>query len=473
VKRISLLFVIISFGIQPISSAQSNSKKLEEYIESTIVKYDLPGVALVVINNDSIIIEGAYGFSNLSTKAKTTTNTVYPIASMDKQLIGTCIMILYEQGLLSLDDRITKFLVDAPEAWSDIKVKNLLSHTSGIPNKMPKVTNLPISDDALYAFIKKQKLAFEPGNGWLYSDAGFVILQLIVKHLSGQPFDQFQSEHILLPLEMTNTRILTPGQMEGRAMYYDKSKGKVKENKFRLKDRGPLYNDLGSSISDFAKWDIAISKNKILQQSTYDMMWSPFILNNGKPVSNLDNANELFEADRSYGYSWLIKSFNNHRIIYHSGYTGTSITRFPDDSLSVILFSNLVDPLGFNPNIIARHIAELYLPGSSPYMTEAKKDPTPDITDSIKRFIQAIENGLLNKNVLTVEFTERMLPALSKFQKVLNKGFGEMMTLEYKNEYRKNENRTIIYKATYNKGVLYYQVELDSLGKICFMTVER
>ena len=470
-----LVYVLLSvFGPYKSLTAQSNTNRLEEYFINCIDRYNLPGIAFVVIKNSSIVTSGAYGYADIDKKLKATTNTIYPIASMDKQLIGTCIMILYERGSLKLEDPVTKFFPDAPPSWSNILVKHLLSHTSGIPNKMPHIKKKPIPNDALFSFIKRQKMAFYPGDDWLYTDAGFVLLQLIVEKISGQTFDDFQNENILKPLEMNNTQLLTPQVTRDRALYYDRKKnGRVKENKIRLRDRGPLYNDLGSTINDFVKWDIAITENKLITKSTRDIMWSPFILNNGLAVTNLDNTNQLFDADRSYGFAWLIKHYNNHRIIYHSGYTGTSIMRFPDDNLTVVVFSNLVDPGGFNPDIIARRIAEFYLPGCSPYINSPNLDPHPEASQLIQKQIEGLQHEVINVEMFTEEFQKKMERALPPFKELLKKNFGPLKSSEYVMHYSENGRQRLVYKVNYSNGILYYQVVLNDENKIQFMTVER
>ena len=461
------------FGMLQMATGQSSRQQVEDYINAAMATYGLPGLAYAVIKADSILLKGALGYADLNEKVKATTNTIYPIASMDKQLTATAIMILWEMGNVELDDPINKYLSDVPVGWSRIMVKHLLSHTSGIPDHMPPSGKKPISNEKLLAFIKKQELLFTPGDGWEYSDAGFVILQMIVEKISGQVYDDFQITHILRPLGMESTKILTPKITEGRALYYDKKQGRNKENEFRKRDRGPLYNDLGSTIEDFIKWEIAIGKCQLLKKSTYDLMWTPFELNNGHNVSNLRNKHELFDANRSYGYAWLLKEFNHHRIVYHSGYTGTSITRFPDDSLTVILFSNLVAPGGFNPDIVARHIAEFYLPGSAPYSINGYADPNPNRSAELHFILQGLESGQIDKSAFNAFFLENLNPAIHSFQETLEKRFGTFQSLDFLITDEQVGKKWMVYRANYSGGTLYYQIGYDHEDKIDLIAVER
>ena len=137
-----LVYVLLSvFCPYKTLTAQSNTNNLEEYLINSIDRYSLPGIAFVVIRNSSIVSSGAYGYADIDTKLKTTTNTIYPIASMDKQLhYGTCIMILYERGSIKLEDLVTKFFPECAGIVEQHHGETFAFAHFWHPNKMPNIS---------------------------------------------------------------------------------------------------------------------------------------------------------------------------------------------------------------------------------------------------------------------------------------------------------------------------------------------
>jgi CubicO group peptidase (beta-lactamase class C family) len=476
IKTITFIFFILFVNTNAVSQTDSISQQVDIYISEKMRQYQIPGIAVAVIKNNVIIKESSYGFCNLDNEVPVTSKTVFPIASMDKQIIATCIMMFYEQGKLKLTDRISNFIDSVPGTWNKIQIKHLLSHTSGLPDEVPEYFNkrqlITYSTQELLQNIKKQELQFQPGESWVYSDAGFFLLQLIVEKVSGMSYGEFLKKNILVPLKMHSTQTVNPKEIiSNRATsYYKYDSAKIIVNTWRSIDYGPLYTDIGSTISDFAKYDVAIATNKLLKQSSYNMMWTPFALSDGSLVSNLIHEENLYWADASYGYAWAIRKFKNHRIIYHAGFTGTSITKLPDDSLTVILFTNLTG--GFNPDAIARHIAAFYIPGSFFKDMFAGKDPYPATTHILKEQINKIGSGTIDSTAFSIDFLDALTPALPGFSKKVQK-LGSLQSLEYlDSEKEMNKKIKIFYKANYTNGVLYYQVSMTKEKKIDFISVE-
>ncbi len=198
---------------------------------------------------------------------------------------------------------------------------------------------------------------------------------------------------------------------------------------------------------------------------------TPFILNNGNLVSNFIAEETLSSADASYGFAWALKKFKTHRIIYHSGWTGTSITKLPDDSLTVILFTNLTG--GFNPDNLARHVAALYVPESFYSDMPTIKDPAPSTTLLVKQQIINMSSGTLDSAAFTISFKKSLSPALANFSK-LTKKYGSLQSLKFIESEKLTENKTkLFYQANYTNGVLYCQITMTDENKIDFIAVEK
>jgi CubicO group peptidase (beta-lactamase class C family) len=463
------------------SNAQSISTDslVNTFIREQQTKYNIPGIAVAVISKGQIIKASGYGYINLDNKIPATPTSIFAIASMDKQMTATAIMMLYEQGKLKLENTLDMYFDSIPNFWKTIAIKNLLSHTSGLPDEVSEKFNdrllIQYTTDELFAYIKKQTPEFKSGEGWTYSDANFFLLQLIVEKVSGISYKEFLNL-MLEPLGMTHTATINPFKvMHERATPYWKSEDEsVIVNTFRYVDLGPLYNDIGTSVTDFAKWDNAITSHKLLKQSSYDLMWTPFILNDGRQVSNLVDNHTITAADDSYGYGWVLHQFRGHRRIYHSGYTGTSIFRLPDDSLTVIYFSNLTDEVtDYNADVTAIKIASYYVSNSSFHLMQPKKDPDTKQTN----YLQNIIGNLTKENVDSTAFTSDYFPLLKHTLKTLEKRteqWGEFKSLDYlDSDATANGNKNIYYKATFSKKTRYYIVNTDKKNKIVYLCVER
>ncbi|MGB4845128.1 MAG: serine hydrolase [Ferruginibacter sp.] len=479
----SSFFILTFFLLQSVNiNAQSISTDslVNSFIREQQTKYNIPGIAVAVISKGQIIKATGYGYINLDNKIPATPTSIFAIASMDKQITATAIMMLYEQGKLKLENTLDMYFDSIPDFWKTIAVKNLLSHTSGLPDEVSEKYNgrllISYSTGMLLQYIKKQTPEFKPGEGWVYSDANFFLLQLIVEKVSGMTYGEFLNTKMLGPLGMMHTATISPFKVvHERATPYWKSEDEsVIVNTYRYVDFGPLYNDIGTSVTDFAKWDNAITYHKLLKQSTYDLMWTPFILNDGRQVSNLADNYTTSAADASYGYGWVLHQFRGHRRIYHSGYTGTSVFRLPDDSLTVIYFSNLTDEVtDYDADITAMKIADYYLANRSFHLLQPKKDP--DIKQTT--YLQNIISNLTKEKVDSTAFTSdyfALLKQTLKTQEQRTKVLGEFKSLEYIDADKGiNGNKSFYYKVNFSKRTRYYIVITDKKNKIVYLCVER
>lgn len=480
------LIILVTIVLFVTASAQKeaneiNSKNVavDGYVKTQMQRWEIPGIALAIIKNNKVIKEDVYGFANLDHNIPLTKNSIFPIASIDKQIIATCIMMLYEQGKLNLNDPISRYLDSLPEGWENIQIKHLLSHTSGLPHTTielfkgrPLIVN---TTEEIFENIKKQKLVSKSGESFLYTDAGYFLLQLIVQKVSGMDYELFLKKNILEPVGMNATQPsnpfkVTPGRVTN---YFKNPEGEIQINIARYINSGPLLNDLRSTIPDFVKYDVAINTNKLLKRSTYEIMWTPFLLNNGSAISNLHQEKRLIDADASYGFGWELQEFKGYKIVYHSGFTGTSITKLPDENLTVILFSNLTDRGGYSANVLARHIAAFYVPESSPFGLKPKKDSSPDTIKLIEQQIKNLNKGVIESGAFTPEFLKLLTPALADYNGRI-KRLGLFQSLEFLENVKVSDKKSrLYYKGNYENGVLFYQLTLTADKKIDFISVER
>ncbi|HWF19729.1 MAG TPA: serine hydrolase domain-containing protein, partial [Verrucomicrobiae bacterium] len=279
-----------------------------------------------------------------------TKDTVFEIGSITKQFTAACVLLLAQEGKLSLDDKINDHLKVAPTNWSNITVRHLLTHTSGLPNYTLLDGFELRSHLTQEQFIQKlsaEPVIFQPGDSWSYCNSGYSLLGYIVENVSGQPYWDFLHRRILDPLGMTSTRDRNPGVIiKHRAAGYEMKNNQPINRDYDLTDifsAGAIV----SSVVDMAKWDAALNGETLLNQSSKDSWWTPTKLNNGK-VQN-------------YGFGWYVDALKGHKNIGHGGATSgfsASIQRFPDDHFSVIVLCN-ANELNV-ASVIAKEVAELY-----------------------------------------------------------------------------------------------------------------
>lgn len=324
----------------------------DDVVADYMKHHPIPGVSLLVIKDGQPIKSQAYGLANLEWQIPVTTDTVFEIGSVTKQFTAAGIMLLVQDGKISVDDKISKHLKGTPPEWADITIRHLMTHTSGIHNYtgldgFELTKHLPVDE-----FIKKMStvpMDFKPGEKWSYCNTGFNLLGHIIESVSGEKYWTYMNRRIFGPLGMTNTMNRFPGTVIAhRASGYElDKKGKYINRDYDLTD---IFSagEIVSTVGDLAKWDAALDTEKILNAASKEAAWTPVKLNNGKT--------------HEYGFGWFLSPLEGHKNIGHSGSTSgfsASNQRFPDDGLIVIALTNSgEDGIGTK---LAKDVAVTYL----------------------------------------------------------------------------------------------------------------
>ena len=340
-------------------------------IFNTLKSNDAPGAAVLIVYKGRPVFRGGYGVTDLRTKQPIGPGTDFRLASFTKQFTAMCIMLLVHDGKLRYDDRLTDIFPEFPAYGKAITIRNLLNHTSGLPDYEDLLTaqypNVPdeqipqIHDAGVLKLLEQQNAGkFSPGSKWQYSNSGYVVLGLVVEKVSGKSFGQFLHDRIFMPLHMTNTLAYEKGKNEVPHRAYGHTKEK---HGWRETDQSSTSATLGdggiyTSIDDLAKWDRALREHSLLSEAEMrpalvpvQPTAGPAESDNGKPVS--------------YGFGWFLDPYKGHRRMWHDGETmgfRTTIQRFTDDDLTVIVLANRTD---INPAEFALKAADLYL-GAKP-----------------------------------------------------------------------------------------------------------
>ena len=359
----SFVFVPMSRPLRASNSA--SSEQIDAILATAGLKSTaIPGAAITVFEGNQTVFERGYGVTDLKTLHKIDAHTNFRLASCTKQFTAMAIMLLVHDGKLRYDERLTEIFPDFPEYGRSITVRNLLNHTSGLldyEDLMPPLNpNVPveqqqIQDAGVLALLERQNATkFPPGTKWEYSNSGYVVLGLIVQKVSGQSFPDFLRHRIFAPLDMSHTIAYVQGKNE----VSNRAFGHTFENAgWKQTDQSPTSATLGdggvySSLDDLKNWDRALRDRTLLSQSEMQEELTPV---NAPGVVGPDN------TPAQYGFGWFLNAHNGHRRMWHYGETvgfRTTVQRFTDDNLTIILLSNRAD---VNPSEVALKIADLYL----------------------------------------------------------------------------------------------------------------
>jgi CubicO group peptidase (beta-lactamase class C family) len=334
---------------------------IDAYIAAEMKRERIPGLALGIYKRGTIVKAQGYGLANLELDVPVKPQTIFQSGSIGKQFAATAVMMLVEEGKVNLEDSVTKYFDRAPAIWKPVKVKNLLSHTSGIAEYetsertkpgQPFYLHLDYTEDELFDKIAALPMDFKPGEKWRYTNTNYVLLGMLIRKVTGKYYGDFLAERIFRPLEMNATRIISETDIiPNRSSGYELVKGELKNQtwvspSFNSTADGTLY----FNVLDLAKWDGALYTERLLKRSSLNRMWTVFQLNDGKPNPG------------KYGFAWKIDAINGHRVIEHAGaWQGFTafIARYVDDGVTVVVLTNL-DSDHSNPGKIAHEVAGLY-----------------------------------------------------------------------------------------------------------------
>jgi D-alanyl-D-alanine carboxypeptidase len=301
---------------------------------------DQPGVAVLVARNGKPVYRRGFGLADMDHKTAITPEMVFRIGSVTKQFTAAVILRLAEQGKLSLQDDITRYLPGYPTQGKTITIENLLTHTSGIADytALPAWQSHMKRDFTVQQVIdlfKDQPMNFAPGTQWAYSNSGYFLLGAIIEKVTGRTYSEVLQTEILAPLGMKHSGYgksvpSFPGEVWG----YERQGDKVMAADSLSMTSPYAAGAIVSSVDDLLRWDNGLNSGRVLKPESMQRMWTSYTLANGKPTG--------------YGYGWLISTYEGHRIQEHNGGINgffSHVTRLPDDHLYVALLFNTGTPI--------------------------------------------------------------------------------------------------------------------------------
>lgn len=322
-----------------ISLEQKCSQDITAQIDQLLQKYYLPsepGAAVIVMKQGKILYRKGFGLADMQLKIPIKPNMVFKLGSMSKQFTAIAIMMLIEQGKLTLETKINEVLQDYPSLNRGIAVRHLLSHTSGMDDHIDWASiREDLSLDELINTFKDKPLIALPGEKYKYSNPGYVLLGAIIEKISGQTYEDFVTENIFKPLSMNDTHYgsnanIIPNLVRG----YRKRENKYFNAPYMSMTHPYAAGSLLSNVDDLVKWNIALFTGKIVKRESLVKCFTPTKLNK--------------EESTGYGFGWYIGEFKGRKNISHGGGVYGFVNHammLPDEGLYVAVLSNRIIPV--------------------------------------------------------------------------------------------------------------------------------
>ncbi len=356
-----LVNLFIEQGADSTIKMPPKEKIVDTYFNHITQEY-YPGAAVLISKEGRILYQNAYGYANLENDIPFKTDAKFRIGSVTKQFTAAAILKLHEQGVLDVNDKVSKYVPELPRG-NELTIHHLLTHTSGLQESWDEdlYKNIPaeFKTEDMIGEIKKLKYVFNPGESWGYSNMGYVVLSIIIERVSGISYYNFLKENFFEPIGMINTGIPQKIDLFSKEILKKEASGYIYENSkiyrvFNL-DRGQGAGALYSTLEDLFKWNEAVFINKVLSREILNVAFTPVQSNDGSPG----------KYGLYYGCGWFIDKFNGFKRVHHGGAIDgyeSSLNRYPDKNMSIIVFVNRFPfPPGINAGIISEEIARIYL----------------------------------------------------------------------------------------------------------------
>lgn len=323
-------------------------------IDSTFGAYSgrVPGASVVVVRDGAIAVSRSYGLADLETRAPVDDATNFRLASLTKQFTAAAVLLLVKDGRLSIDQRVREILPELPAYASDVRVRHLLTHTSGLwayEDFVPDSQSTQVHDADVPALIAHANgLYFPPGAQHRYSNTGYALLALIVERRSGVPFARFLRERIFEPLGMMSTVAHEAGISTVPHRAFGHSPTAAGFTRTDQSSTSAVLGDGGvySSIHDLVLWDAALDRHALVDEATQRAIWTPARLTDG--------------TQSRYGFGWFVDNVPGGIAVSHHGETmgfTNFIVKYPSRRLTLIVLTNRT---GGAPWDLALRVAALY-----------------------------------------------------------------------------------------------------------------
>jgi CubicO group peptidase (beta-lactamase class C family) len=322
--------------------------KIDRFVSGEMSRQKIPGMAVAVVKNGEAVVAKGYGFANLEHQVPVTTHSIFQSGSVGKQFTAAAIVHLEEHGKLRLDDNIARYLPPTKARWGSITVRQLLTHTSGIPEYEDEVdSRRNYSERQLAELVGLLRRRSMPGHKFEYSNSGYLLLGIIIRMITGKFHADYIRENIFEPLGMKTARIVTDADIvPNRVAGYRMSKDRILNQDWV----SPTFNQTADgcfrlSLNDLLAWERGVRARALLKPESWSQIFKPVVLKSGKT--------------HPYGFAWEIRQKSGQTVHSHDGsFQGFEaiLTRYIEEELTIIALANLVE---VDLAQVTQHLAEL------------------------------------------------------------------------------------------------------------------
>ncbi|ETN94756.1 serine hydrolase domain-containing protein [Zhouia amylolytica] len=362
-RTLILTIVVAVFLIGKVSKAQIKNQNFLEELRQEVQKAKIPGCAVVVIKNNEVVISESIGQADVAFSVPVDKQTIFSINSLAKIFAGTAIMQLKEAGKINLSDPVSRYLNDLPLSWQKITVRQLLSHTSGLPD-IEDVENGGLiggkGDEYAWDLVREKPIRSKPGEQFNYIATNYLLIQKLIERFGQMDYVEFLKKNQFDKIGISDQVVFGSSydvvkNKSTTYMYYIKDKRtkeyvKVDELNEISEDLSPIvWADTGAfaTADAITRWILALEKGEFISEKSRSEMWTPVSLNNGQYGG-------FGEVLNGYAYGWPVIRRSNHPAIAPIGGGRASLIVYPEDKLTIILLTNLT---GSSPQKIIEKVA--------------------------------------------------------------------------------------------------------------------
>ena len=395
------LSMLVALSAAGSAQTDARAREVDAFMKQQMTARHIPGAAVAVVSHGRTVLIKGYGLADVEHGVRVVDHTVFELGSVTKQFTATAIMILVQDRKLSLEDSVGGLLDNLPDTWRGLTIRQLLTHTSGLPEYSRPEFHLDFRRDYsrqdLLGLVTNAPLDFAPGAQLSYSNTGYFLLGVVIEKASGKSYGDFLRERIFERLGMKDTRLNDRTSIIGnRAHGYSLVDYVVTNAPYVSPTTTFAAGGLVSSAADMALWLQAQGSTTLLTHAHWDAMWTKTRLNGG--------------ASADYGFGWYVRANGPRKRLEHSGgVQGFSAytANFVDDSLSVMFLANSDVPVGR----LGAGLSEIYLPSLRYSPPKPIADADTAMTTFLRRLASALMRGKGDSSWYTAKVQSYYFPS--------------------------------------------------------------
>lgn len=439
-------------------AADDLATRVDAFVGAEMTRQKIPGVAVAILQHGDVKFARGYGVANVEHMVPVSVDTIFQSGSVGKQFTAMLVLLLVEDGKLALSDPLAKFFPNAPPEWREITLRNLLTHTSGIPDYEKEDFDLQrnYTVDEVLAYAFGQKLEFAPGTRWNYSNTGYVLLGFVIEKVAGSNYGDLMRERVFAPTGMTTARIISETDIvPHRAAGYKLVKGELKNQDWV----SPLLDTTGDgciywSLTDCIAWEKAWRARAVLKPASWAQMLTPVKLKSGRSYP--------------YGFGIFVDRVHGQPVERHSGsWQGFKAYRafYPEEDMSVIVLANLEQA---EPTTLGEGLAALASPRLAAHEVPLAH-PDPAIIARARQWIEQTAAGTLP----AADFAgiSGFVPTRADALRTRIANFGEPRSIQLMEQKDLGDDERYRFEVIYAAKTVRFIVDLGPNGKISYFNL--